>query len=198
MKRKLKLLVNRKADYDPTGTTVLRDSFAREMRIRFEELRRVILHAVIVDDIFGIGEVRRAVANSDILISQSPGRRAYAFQTDSQKVESFIDWLNQETENNIFMRRDTGLKKKYTRFTTQTSRWTDTYIDSAYQKGIRDTHKNLIRQGIVTDKGDIDKLRGGAFTETFNTPIHIERVSVLFTRTFETLKGVTQVFSFCN
>ena len=71
------------------------------------------------------------------------------------------------------------------------NRWTDVYIDSAYQKGIRDARQNLIRQGLVTETTEIGRLRDGAFTETFNTPIHIERVSVLFTRTFETLKGVS-------
>ena len=185
--------VNRVRNYDPTGTTKLRDDFARDMRVRFEELRREVLQAVIVDDIFGLAPPS-ITSLATLIDNQSPGKRAYAFQTDEQKVLSFVEWLNQGAEDKIFTRRDRGLKRVYrsrTVFPTNPNRWTDVYIDSAYQKGIRDARQNLIRQGLVTETTEIGRLRDGAFTETFNTPIHIERVSVLFTRTFETLKGVS-------
>ena len=185
-----KFTINRMRQYDPTGTTTLRDTFAREMRVRFERLRRLILQAVIVDDVFALGPPQ----STGITALQSPGRRAYEFQTTSQKIDSFINWLNQEINNEVFSRRDRALLPVPTRnrlIPSDPERWSDVYIDSAYQKGIRDARQNLINQGLVQETQEIGRLREGAFTESFNTPIHIDRVRVLYTRTFETLKGVT-------
>ena len=104
--------VNRVRNYDPTGTTKLRDDFARDMRVRFEELRREVLQAVIVDDIFGLAPPS-ITSLATLIDNQSPGKRAYAFQTDEQKVLSFVEWLNQGAEEKIFTRRDRGLKRVY-------------------------------------------------------------------------------------
>ena len=181
-------ILNRARLIDPTGTTKIRDTFAREMRIRFELLRREILRAVIEDDVFGLEDL----TNSEVVANQSPGYKAYQFQTDDQKINSFLDWLNQETEDKVFASRDVGLRRTSSQvFTSFDGGWTDQYIDSSYQKGIRDARKNLAKKGLAQDTSEIGRSRRGAFTETFNTPVHIQRVSVLFTRTFETLKGVT-------
>ena len=146
----------------------------REMRVRFERLRRIILQAVIVDDIFALGPPTTSVNEVGIYTNQSPGRRAYEFQTNDQKIKSFISWLNQETQNNVFERRDTQLRRVASGFPVNPNQWTDVYIDSSYQKGIRDARRNLIKQGYVTETAEIGRGRRGAFTETFNTPVHIE------------------------
>jgi len=69
--------------------------------------------------------------------------------------------------------------------------WTNTYIRSSYQKGIASTRGELRRSGIEIPSfggipGILDPIR-----VAFNQPFHADRVGLIYTRTFNELKGVT-------
>ena len=164
--------------YDPTGTTTLRDRFAGKMGARFRELARAVREAVEDDDVFAL----KPNPTRTLAVFQSPGKRAYQFQTDAQKITSFNEWLDLQVREKIYNFRRGDLRPISGR-TLRREQWTDYYIGSAYQDGIRDGSKNIHKLGTDVAKGPI--------TDVFNAPVHQQRVENLYTRTFEQLKGVT-------
>ena len=164
--------------YDPTGTTTLRDRFAGKMGARFRELARAVREAVEDDDVFAL----KPNPTRTLAVFQSPGKRAYQFQTDAQKITSFNEWLDLQVQEKIYNFRRGDLRPISGR-TLRREQWTDYYIGSSYQDGIRDGSKNIHKLGTDVAKGPI--------TDVFNAPVHRQRVENLYTRTFEQLKGVT-------
>ena len=67
--------------------------------------------------------------------------------------------------------------------------WTDVYIQTAYQKGILRAREELRNQGVNVPP--IETMPGG-MSSVFNAPIHVDRVGLLFARTFNELKGITE------
>ena len=82
------MIINR----DPTRTTVLRNTFVADMNRRFKELARAIIQSVVEEDVFGL----RNEVTVTILQVTTPGRRAFAFNTNTQKVSAFMDWINRQ------------------------------------------------------------------------------------------------------
>jgi len=173
-------IYQRSARTDPTRTLTLRNAFARALKKRFNELRGVIRRAIIIEDVFGLRNPELALVT--IQQMQTPGRRAFAFGTDAQKVNQFMDWLDEQVKANVL---------EVTRFdqlgTAIQQPWTNMYIQSAYQRGIRSARTSLVGTGYnvpgIEETGGIDAV--------FNMPFHADRVGLLFTRTFRDLKGIT-------
>jgi SPP1 gp7 family putative phage head morphogenesis protein len=63
------------------------------------------------------------------------------------------------------------------------------FIESAYAQGIRRSNQELRRAGYPV--APIESIPGG-LRATISPPIHADRLAVLYTRTFEDLKSVTQ------
>lgn len=170
---------------DPTRTAVLRARFVVEARRRWTNIQRDIAESIVENDCFGI--------QPDVLGSfggtraaNAPTRRtAFAFQSDAQKVKSFMEWLREQ--------EDAGVLEVVQRGGGRASvgaAWSDTYIDTAYQQGIRRGRAEMRKSGISTPM--FTELPGG-LSATMNAPIHAATVQLLFTRTFEDLKTVAEV-----
>ena len=170
--------VQQRREYDPTHTTTLRNRFAGEMGRRFRSLAQLIRTAVDEEDVFGLRERRPGVL-------QTPGRRAFEFTTDAGKLRAFNAWLQREVDREIFgFRPIPG---------TSGTRWTDRYITSAYQQGIRRAIVESRR--IRGDSPDFDLPNATAVAAEFNSPVHYSRVSVLWERVWTDLAGVTAAMS---
>ena len=161
------------AQIDPTRTTTLRDRFASAMRTRFYDLAGVVREAVSVDDVFGIREIFSNI--------ESPGRLAWAARTDPAKIEEFQRWLRRGIDDEIFaLVLGPG---------GPATRWTDGYIRSAYQAGIRraSTEARRIRGLDV----DFDAPDATPFGAVFNAPVHISRAESLYTLAWTDLTKIT-------
>lgn len=90
-----------------------------------------------------------------------------------------MDWLRRETDNVILDIPQLGRGIE--------DRWTDTYIQSAYQQGIRRGRQELI--GADYQVPSIEET--GGIEVWFNQPFHADRVGLLYTRTFNDLRGIT-------
>ena len=65
--------------------------------------------------------------------------------------------------------------------------WTNLYIQDSYRRGVLRGRYELQRAGYnIPALNEIGGIDG-----QLNTPFHIDRVGVLYTRTFEGLKGIT-------
>lgn len=175
-----KVLSNR---YDPTKTTTIRNTFVKEMRRRFRKITALIKLAVIDRDCFGLKEEPQLVSKVLSFGAYAlPGDRAFAFTTSDQKIEGFMEWLEQQVDETILEVRTFPQLGKALQ-----SRWTDTYIQSAYRKGIGNAYANLRKAGYqvptIDERGGIDAI--------LTQPFHADRIGILYTRAFNELKGIT-------
>ena len=171
--------LNMLSQIDPTGTTGLRNRFAAQMRKRFDAIARDITQAVDRDDCFGLK--RRDDIN--IFAAASPGKRAFEFKNDDEKVKLFMDWLKQQVDSKVLeITQGEAIGGKP---------WSNLYVQSAYQKGISDARNNLIKEGLDIPKFDGITETGQYLGAAFNKDFHVNRLGLLYTRTFNDLKGIT-------
>ena len=168
---------------DPSRTTSLRNSFARDAAKRFRELRGVIRRAVVEEDVFGLREPEPGEVTITLLQRmRTPGRRAFAFGRSGDKVDSFMGWLREQEDAGmleITQRAQLGVGIE--------GAWTDKYIQSSYQRGILRARQELKGQGF-----DVPSIaESGGINAVFNQPFHLDRVGLMYTRTFNDLKGIT-------
>lgn len=164
---------------DPTRTTTLRMRFVRQMNRRFGELKRDIRISIVDDDCFGIQpNVLRVLA--------SAGRKAFEFARSEEKVRLFMEWLQKQ--------EDAGILEMIRRpeFPGVESPWTNVFIDSAYARGIRRGRNELRRAGYAVST--FEEITGG-IAGLMNQPYHADRIGVIYSRTFEDLRSVTQVMN---
>jgi SPP1 gp7 family putative phage head morphogenesis protein len=165
----------RATQYDPTRTLTLRNAFAREMRRRFDELARAVKKSIVDEDVFGF--------NQNLITQiQTPGRQAFAFPRSSNKIEAFMKWMRTQVEANIlnvegFQQVGTGINQA----------WTNRYITDGYRRGIQRARYEMVKAGF-----DVPPLsETGGIQAAMQVPLHVDRLGVLYTRTFSDLRGIT-------
>jgi hypothetical protein len=171
---------------DPSKTTVLRKKFAAELRARMDLIRRLVIDAVVTQDAFGLtGQViianrKKKEIGAHGTKRATPGQ--FAFGTSAEKLDAFMDWLNAQVAAGVL-----GVVDSRSR--TVPTRWTDAYIDSAYKKAIVQARVEMAKAGV--EGAGASYTAGLSGTIALMQPIHKERVSLIYTRTFSDLKGIT-------
>lgn len=172
------MALNLVARRDPTRTTGLRQRFMRQMNKRWDALKRDIRVSIIDRDCFGIQPVQEVAA-----LAATP-RRAFEFRRTEEKLAAFMRWLEEQEKAGILER----IYRPGVRPSADVA-WTDVYIDSAYRQGIRRSGSELRAAGYPVP--DWEAVPGG-IAATMTRPVHAERLAVIYARTFEDLKSVTQ------
>ncbi len=182
--------LERLAAYDPTHTTTIRNQFVSGMNRRWRRVRGLIRAAVVDQDCFGLTGAGPLPTAPVGYAAGLPGRRAFAFERSGDKVQAFRNWLDQMIAANIFEEASlpgTGLGRS-----PHPGRagkwWGNRYIQTAYQKGIANTRRDLLSAGY--DLGSTP-LGSAALTAAFNHPVHIDRAGLVYTRVYEQLRGIT-------
>ena len=164
---------------DPTRTKTLRDAFVRDMNRRFNELLTLIRTAIIIEDVFAL-----KTKESNLIAQQgfSPGRRAFDFSTNAQKVDAFMSWLNEQIgagilETKQFIQLGTAIE----------GAWTNQYVYDSYKRGVLRGRLELNKAGFKIPTIE----ETGGIEASFNTPFHMDRVGVLYSRVYSDLKGIT-------
>ena len=161
--------------YDPTRTTVLRNTFARASNARYDRFVSTVVAAIVQQDVFGLN--RPTTYNQNL-----PPSQAFAFRTDPQKVEAFLAWIQTLIDQQLLTVRSVpGIG------TTLDARWTDMYIEDSYKRGVIRARSEMRKAG-MTGVPTIDQT--GGIAAVMAAPAHIDRVGILFIRTFEELKGI--------
>lgn len=167
---------------DPTGLSSVRRRYEADMVARFRLIRKLIVEAIVKLDVLGLQEPGNVQATSfaanfmprvtrDAVAAPQPG--AFRFDTNARKVQGFMNWLRQAQREGI-LEISSGVPNSM----AANASWQNTYIDSAYQKGIRDAYK-----------------RAGKPMGPFNAPVHADAAGLIYTRAYEDLEGITQVMS---
>ena len=163
---------------DPTMTTALRNAFAREMKRRFRYIRGLIWKAIVEEDVFGLLDN----TSQTITLLQTPGRRAFAFPRSADKVSAFMQWLQTQVENNILQVTQIEQVGRAVE-----NAWTNLYISDTYKRGVIRARYQLIQEGFnVPPLGAT-----GGIEAAMASAVHVDRLGLLFTRTFNELRGIT-------
>jgi len=166
--------------YDPTRTTVLRNAFARALRKRFNELARVIRQTVYENDAFGL---RPGIKLRPFTFQMTAAPAdAFAFPRSSDKVRSFMAWMRQQVDKGILEIGEleqvgVGIEEA----------WTNKYVFDSYKRGVIRSRYELQKAGFSTPSIEAT----GGIEISMATPFHIDRLGLLYTRTFEGLRGIT-------
>lgn len=180
-------------DKDPTRSLVLRKKYAGDATMRLTKLKGQIRHAIIVDDVFGLRAQRE---NETALVAlprartlkaaiTSPDARTlkanFEYQYDPASVAGFMDQLKVwESEGILELMPGGGPAGQQP--------WANTYIQSAYQKGLAQSHAKLAQAGISSPLLSTP-------TEAFFGPFHSDRVALLYGRNFSQLTGITDAMN---
>jgi len=152
--------------HDPTRTTVLRNRFVRSSNKRFRKLR---------------GSIKGYYENKALLGEQ------FTFERDEDKVNEFMDWLSKAVQDNIL---DVRTLSQGGRNLLQDA-WYNLYITDSYERGVTRARYELRKA-----KYDVPPLNEtGGITASMSTPFHADRLGLLYTRTFNELKGITDAMS---
>jgi SPP1 gp7 family putative phage head morphogenesis protein len=163
------------AQIDPTRTVTLRNAFAKAMRVRFKVLTRLIVKAIVEQDVFGLLE--RPEVFQDL-----PGVRAFQFMTSQEKVEAFMAWLQEQIDSGIL--QVTRLPQVGEAINQA---WTDLYIEDSYKRGVIRARYELDKAGFLVPP----LASTGGIAASMLAPFHMDRVGLMFTRTYQGLKGIT-------
>lgn len=190
------------ASDDPTSTKTIRRRYAAEMYRRFRSIKSVVREAVIEQDVFGLrdGTTPTVVQNADgskVAANQkwpdvtgigpeaptAPYPGAFTFPTDDAKVDEFLEWLQEQVDAGVLEVTDSAGRR-----VAAHSGWQNTYIRSAYQRGVAHADLAMKEQGIADPPTDV-------LDAVFRKPMHADALGLLFTRSFNELEGVTDAMA---
>lgn len=157
---------------DPTRTATLRNSFVMDMRRRFNKVSRQIHEAIVTQDVFALTSPS----------AYAPGRRAFNFPTTQDKVSSFMSWLTQLQEQEILT-----VARMPQIGAAANAAWTDMYVQDSYKRGVMRARYEMGSAGMMVPSIETT----GGITASMSTPFHMDRVGVLYTRTFNELQNIT-------
>ena len=158
--------------YDPTHTTALRNAFVRDLKRRFKELKQLIRKAIVDNDCFGINPTHYQMS--------APVNRQFAFTRSGDKVSSFMTWLQGEVDKGILEVKELNQIGKGVN-----AAWTNKYVYDSYKRGVIRSRYEMKKAGF-----DIPSIEAtGGVEISMSTPFHLDRLGLLYTRTYTELKG---------
>lgn len=168
--------LQQKGSFDPTHTTVLRNIFAQQMRKRFDKVKRELYQAIVTMDGFGLNR---------LTIHQIMPQQ-FNFPTDKKKIEEFMKWLSKLIDQEILI---AGTMPQLGRALAQ--EWTNLYVLDSYKRGVIRARAEMRNAGYNVPTID----ESGGIDAVMMSPIHMDRVGILYIRVFEDLKGITNNMS---
>jgi SPP1 gp7 family putative phage head morphogenesis protein len=170
---------------DPTRTLTLRNRFVSDFNSRFAQLMADIREAIIDKDVFGL-QPRRMVMRADV----QP--REFDFPLMSDKIDAFTIWLQRKNKQYLLSGGRRGVQtvlQPQSGADYRTS-WMNTYIDAAYRQGIKRGRQEMKKAGLPV--GTEETLSGrDPISIAFATPIHADRVGLIYSRAYTSLQGIT-------
>ena len=161
--------------FDPTRTTVLRNTFVRDMDKRFNELAKFIRIAIVEKDVFALRRVKT--------MQMMPlGEEEFDRDSYAEEIALFLLWLQRQVDIGILNKSQSF---QIGRIVSQS--WTETYIKDAYKRGIIRARQEMIKAGMsvpsIEASGGIE-----AIMASLN---HTQRLNLLYASVFNELQGVT-------
>lgn len=176
-------------DKDPTQTKPVRDRYVREVVRRFGRIKAAVRQYVVEDNRLGAIRAGRPVALQEeeeprgVLPPITPEAVAagvYIYKQSAQRTDDFMVWLDEQVKNEVLT-----YTRQYNFIGYGHKNWQDVHIYSAYHRGIQQALTDLKGAGAV-----LPEL--GSAAAIMMQPFHADRVALLYTRSFNSMKGVTE------
>lgn len=165
----------RLSQIDPTNTMGIANAFVRQMKLRFQELVNVVRISVDKNDCFGL-------KSPDIFQMVPAGTEAFKYARSSAKIQAFMKWLQEQVNAGILT------VTQYEQIGESVeSAWTNMFITDTYQRGVQRARSELINAGYAVPTIE----QTGGIAIVMSAPVHVDRLGLLFTRTYNDLKGIT-------
>ena len=175
---------------DPSRLWGLKKRFMAEMSMRFQRVKMDVQTSIIDNDCFAIQKDTILLPFKSLTATPF---RAFDFPRTADKVEAFMTWLWKQEELYILSGGKEGLLIIITPGAGGIEKaWTDIYIESAYQQGIRRGRSELRKAGFNVPAIQQEPF-GGGVAAAMSQPIHADRVGLIYSRTFDDLKSVLDV-----
>lgn len=143
----------------------------------------MVRDAVVNLDVLGLSDSGNEIVTMQRRKRANVNRRAFAFPRSDQKVQGFMQWLSNEVRKGVLEANIVDGQL----YPVGNEPWTNVYISSAYQKGIQRGMSESKKAGLPTPM----RVDQNTIETRFFQPFHADRVGLLYSRTFEELKGVT-------
>ena len=169
------LKITKRRDKDPNQCLSVVVAWDREVKKRFNNLKQKIYQYIVKNNKLG---GKTPTLKSDVTALASNG---YVYEYSNDQLKSFNSWLDTQVKAGILETE----QRPFAGLTSSNSVWCDTYIQSAYQKGIAQARADL-------NAGGAKLLDLGPVHAAFNKPIHADRVGLMYTRSFNGMAGVTE------
>ena len=167
-------------DRDPSLTLTLRTQLGSAFSGRFRAISAGARNKIVTENFFE-AEVLPA-SNQNIVTNQ------YSYPSSPSKVSEFLLYIEQMVQAKIFEREfifgSVGTGSNY-------QEWYQTYIQTAYKKGLQQSRADLEKMGF----GTLLPEASVAITAYLSMPVHIDALETVYIRMFESLKGITAEMS---
>jgi len=163
---------------DPTRTGLIRRKFLADINRRLTKLIQEIHKLFVEEDAFGLAERKPLVVMA--------AYQQYAFTTDARKLQAFHQWLKEQVDAGILIVSGSGVPGQP---------WTYDYVESAYKKGVDRAYLDTNKAALAKSPAFYAGSRAEFLRTAFMQPIAMSNLELLSTRTFEQLKGFTNVMS---
>lgn len=167
---------------DPTRTKTLRKQFMAEVNKRFLELKSRIIDLVVKEDAFGLksrssGNPLTGNDGASLLTNER-----WRFNTDSEKLDNFRKWLEEEMRDIIPPTPNADL-------------WWQKFTEEGYRRGAGRAFDDTRKLGGQTNLDFFQGTKQEFLRQSFARPETIEKVKLLSSRVFTELNGVTHAMS---
>ena len=164
----------RRGSFDPSKTTTLRQAFMRSMARRILALKRGIRKWLVEEDELGL------VPWKPFKLSIHSG--TYKFTTAPEKLLAFRQWFQRQVNEGIL------------EVDQREQPWSNEYVNSAYRKGL--VHSYLeCKRGLLTDARAYSATEREFLREAFASPETTSKIQMIYTRTYNNLKGFSDEMS---
>lgn len=174
---------------DPTRTATLRRRFVQDMNRRFGLLVRDMREAIVDLDVFGLNRAQEEPIGR--VLAAGVAEEQFDFALDADKINAFDDWIATKINEYLFDHKPgTGMQGSVVPDFKDV--WLTEHIDQAYRKGIERARRELETAGIPVNQSPTDP---NPIDTAFNNPIHLDRVALVYARSYTSLKSIASSMS---
>jgi SPP1 gp7 family putative phage head morphogenesis protein len=127
------------------------------------------------------GAIRKVIVDQDFFGLSGDEFRVSLLRSED-KINEFMTWLRKQEAQGIL---EIGTMQTIGQPIEQA--WTNTYIKSAYERGVARARTEMTKAGYSVPT----IAASGGIAAVISTPVHIDRAGVLYSRVFQELTGIT-------
>lgn len=156
-------------DKDPSLTLTLRNQLTSKFAGKFRRISAAARSKIVEDNFF-----------------QGIRTNQYSYPSSASKISEFMDYIQSMIDAEIFERVIV-----FDNINSPYQLWANTYIQTAYKKGLQKSHQDLSLMGF----GQYLPEASVAAATYLSMPVHIDALNTLYIRMYEGLKGITSEMS---